>query len=103
MPSQRRISVGTTPVLIANPNPKRRRIDITFLASAIEAGNVGRLHIGKGFPPSTTLGDGNQGDPITAGGNIVDQEAYSDDPTIFKGEWWATATVADQIITVDEI
>lgn len=101
--AQKRIIIGTTPVIISNVNPKRRSIDITFIASAIEAGNVGRLHVGKGFPPSATLGDANQGDPLTAGGNIVDQEAYPDDPGVFKGQWWATASIANQIITVDEM
>ena len=81
MSAQRRFAVGTTPIVIANPNP----------------------NIGKGFPPSTTLGDGNQGDPINAGSEISDTAAYKDDPTVFKGAWWALATAANQIIIVDEI
>ena len=103
MSAQRRFAVGTTPIVIANPNPNRQSIKITFTPSSIETGNTGRVHIGKGFPPSTTLGDGNQGDPINAGSEISDTAAYKDDPTVFKGAWWALATAANQIIIVDEI
>lgn len=102
MSVQRRIVIGTDALIIANPNPQRRRMDITFLPSAIESGNTGRIHIGKGFPPSATLGDANQGDIINAGSAITDAEAYKDDPTVFKGAWWARASASGQIIVVDE-
>lgn len=103
MSAQRRFAVGTTPMLIANPNINRHSIRITFLPSAIESGNTGRVHVGKGFPPSATLGSGNQGDPLNAASEISDVEAYPNDPTVFKGAWWAIATASDQVITVDEI
>lgn len=101
--AQKRVAVGTTPVIISNVNAKRRSIVITFLPLAIEAGNVGRVHAGKGFPPSATVGDPNQGDPIVAGAQVLEQEAYPNDPSVFKGQWWATASQANQIITVDEV
>lgn len=101
--AQRRFAVGTTPIIIGNVNSKRKYWDILFLASAIEPGNVGRVHIGKGFPPSATLGDPNQGDVLLAGDGITDKESYANDPSVFKGQWWAVASQADQIIVVDEV
>lgn len=103
MSAQRRFAIGTAPVVIANPNEKRASFKVTFLPTAIESGNTGRVHIGKGYPPSTTLGDANQGDPLNAGSELADTAAYKDDPTVFKGAWWATGTASNQIIIVDEI
>lgn len=103
MSAQRRFVIGTTPIVITNPNEKRASFKVTFLPSSIESGNTGRVHIGKGFPPSTTLGDANQGDPLNAGSELADTAAYKDDPTVFKGAWWATASASNQIIIVDEI
>ena len=103
MAAQKRIVVGTSAVLLANPNPSRRSIKITFIPSAIETGNTGRIHVGKGFPPSTTLGAPNQGDPLNAGSEVSDGEAYPNDPSVFKGAWWAMASIADQVVIVDEI
>ena len=101
--SQQRVAVGTTPVIIANVNARRRSMSVTMVPSSIETGNIGRVHIGKGFPPSNVLGAANQGDPLNAGSNITDSENYPDDPTVFKGQWWAVADQANQVITVDEI
>lgn len=101
--AQRRYAIGTAPVLIANPNKIRRSLTVNMLPTGTESGNTGRVHVGKGFPPSSTLGAPNQGDPLTAGTSVVDAESYKDDPSVFKGAWWATASASDQIITVDEI
>ncbi len=101
--AQRRYVIGTAPESIANPNKIRRSLTVNMLPTGTEAGNTGRVHIGKGFPPSATLGAPNQGDPLTAGTSVEDSESYKDDPSVFKGAWWATASAANQIITVDEI
>lgn len=101
--AQRRYSIGTSVEIIANYNSKRASITITMLPSAIESGNTGRVHIGKGFPPSATLGANNQGDPLVQGGQITEVAQFKGDPSLFKGQWWAVASAAGQIITVDEM
>jgi len=100
---QQRFSIGTTPVLIANQKNIRRSIVITMLPTSVETGNTGRIHIGKGFPPTTTLGDPSQGDILIQGTQITEQEQFLNDPSVHKGQWWATASAAGQILTVDEV
>lgn len=101
--AQKRVVVGTTPVLIANVNKARASITISMIPTAIEAGNVGRVHIGKGFPPSAILGDADQGDPLIQGTQLVDVAEFPGDPSLFLDQWWATASIVAQIIIVDEM
>jgi len=101
--AQRRYSIGTSPEIIANQNDKRASLSITMLPTSIEAGNTGRIHVGKGFPPSSTLGDPNQGDPLIQGEQVQEQEQFPDDPSLHKGQWWAVASIASQILIVDEV
>jgi len=100
--AQRRYSIGTSPDIIANDKPNRGSISITMIPSSIESGNTGRVHVGKGFPPSATLGAPNQGDMLTQGTSVTDIPQFLGDPSLFKGQWWAIASAAGQIITVDE-
>ena len=73
-----------------------------MIPTSVETGNTGRVHVGKGFPPSANLGDPNQGDILTQGVQIIDSESYLGDPSVFKGQWWATASINGQVIIVDE-
>lgn len=100
--AQRRFSIGTSPEIIANYNEKRASIAITMLPTAIESGNTGRVHIGKGFVPAPTVGAPVQGDIITQGTEITDVPQYKGDPSLFRGQWWAVASAASQVIVVDE-
>jgi hypothetical protein len=99
---QRRYVVGTSPVLIANDNKARASISITMLPTAVESGNTGRVHVGKGFIPTATLGAPNQGDILLQGTTISDVPQFEGDPSLFKGQWWAIADTPNQILTVDE-
>ena len=101
--AQRRFSIGSDPVLIANSSENRVSIAITMLPSSIEPGNTGRVHIGRGFPPSATLGDPNQGDILIQGQQIIEQEQFPNDPSVFKGQWWAIASIGNQVLVVDEV
>jgi hypothetical protein len=101
--AQKRIVVGTNPVLLADFNKNRKSISIIMLPTSIETGNTGRVHVGKGFPPSNNLGDPNQGDPLIQGQQITEQEQFPGDPTVFKGQWWARASIENQVLVVDEI
>lgn len=101
--AQRRVVVGTTPVILANANAQRASIVISMLPTSVETGNTGRVHVGKGFVPSSVLGASNRGDPLPQGTEVSDIAQFSGDPSLFKGQWWAVASAADQILTVDEM
>jgi len=101
--AQKRVVVGTSPVLLADYNKYRKSISIIMLPTSIETENTGRVHVGKGFPPSNKLGDPNQGDPLIQGQQITEQEQFPNDPSVFKGQWWARASIENQVLIVDEI
>jgi hypothetical protein len=100
--SQRRITVGTTPVLLADYSPKRSSISIILLPTNIEAGNTGNLFIGKGFVPTPTIGAPTQGDILQQAGELADSSKYQGDSSVFKGQYWGVASAANQIAFVDE-
>ena len=100
--AQRRMVVGTAPVLIAQDNLARASISITQVPSAVESGNTGQVHLQKQSPPSATAGTPISGDVLTQGATISDIPQFPGDPSLFKGPWWAVADTAGQIIVVDE-
>lgn len=100
--AQRRYVIGTEPVVVANANPRRSFVSVIFLPTDIEAGNTGRVHVGKGFPPTATVGDPTQGDILQQGGEFRDEEKYEGDTSVFRGMLFARASAANQIVVVDE-
>lgn len=100
--AQRRIVVGTTPVLLADYNKNRSYISIIMLPTNVEAGNTGNLFIGKGFTPVATVGSPSQGDILQQSGELADSASYQGDTSIFKGQYWAVASTAGQVVFVDE-
>ncbi len=100
---QRRISVGTTPTLLANADTSRVYFHLLFIPSSIEAGNTGTIYVLKGGPPTAATGFGNSGDAITQSASITDSESFPNDPSVYKGQWWALATVAAQVVMIDEM
>lgn len=100
--AQRRIVVGTTPVLLADYNKYRSFISIIMLPTNVEAGNTGNLFIGKGFTPVATVGSPSQGDILQQAGEVSDSAKYKGDTSVFKGQYWAVASAANQVIFVDE-
>jgi hypothetical protein len=100
--SQRRYIVGTTPVLLADYNKYRASISIIYLPTNVEAGNTGNVFIGKGFTPVATIGSPAQGDVIQQAGEVSDSSKYKGDTSVFKGQYWAVASIANQILVVDE-
>lgn len=99
---QRRVTVGTSPVLLANANEKRGSIGVSMPPSTAESGNTGIVYVGKGFVPSSTAGNPNTGDPLAQGSQFQDVEQYDGDTSVFKGQIWAVADTAGQIVIVDE-
>lgn len=100
--AQRRITVGTTPVLLADYNKYRSFISIIFLPTNVEAGNTGNVFIGKGFTPVAVIGSPSQGDIIQQAGEVADTAKYKGDTSVFKGQYWAVASTAGQVLFVDE-
>ncbi len=97
-----RISVGTTPIVILNDNPKRASYSIVMLPTTLEPGNTGRVHIEKGFPPSAVIGAPNQGFILEQGDSLMEFKRYKEDTSIFTGKIYAVASIDNQIIVVDE-
>lgn len=100
--AQRRFVVGTAPVLVADYNKYRSSISIIFLPTNIEAGNTGNLFVGKGFVPTATVGAPTQGDILQQAGEVSDVGTYKGDTSVFKGQYWVVASIANQVIFVDE-
>lgn len=100
--AQRRIVVGTTPVLLADYNKHRSFISIILLPTNVEAGNTGNLFVGKGFTPVATVGSPSQGDILQQAGELSDSASYKGDTSVFKGQYWAVASAANQVVFVDE-
>lgn len=97
-----RVSVGTTPTLLLNPNRKRNFWSVTFLPTDIVSGNTGRVHVGKGYQPVATVGSPQQGEILLQGGEVGDEAKYRGDTSVFKGQVWAVASAADQVVEVNE-
>ena len=100
--SQRRISVGTSPEIIAQDNPSRASMSVSMPPTSIISGNTGVIFVGKGFVPQAVTGAPNSCDPISQGSQISDVPQFEGDPSLFKGQWWAVSDTADQVIIVDE-
>lgn len=98
----RTVTIGTTVTLLANANPARRRWSLQFVPSSIIAGNTGKVYIGRGFTPTATDGDANQGDVLSAGSSIEEKKAFPDDVLPWKGMLWFVASAAGQILVFDE-
>lgn len=100
--SQRRVIVGTSPVILANHNAQRSSISVTYVPSIVETGNTGTLFIGKGFPPSAVLGNPNQGDPVKQSSVFSISSNIPDRSDVFRGQIWAVSDTAGQVVIVDE-
>ena len=95
------VTVGVTPVLALMGNAARVGWRITFPATGIIAGNTGRVHVGRGFPPSTDLTTPTIGDPLQNGGELTEARQFKEE-RIWQGEVWLNATVAAQVVIVEE-
>lgn len=100
--AQRRFSVGTSPVLLAQSNPNRGSITVSMPPTSVISGNTGVVFVGKGFVPQAVTGAPNSGDPINQGSQVTDVPQFDGDPSLFKGQWWAISDTADQVLIVDE-
>ncbi|MGH7174805.1 MAG: hypothetical protein ACREGR_00400, partial [Minisyncoccia bacterium] len=98
----RTVFIGTNPVLLSSPNARRRYWTLEFTPSSIVAGNTGHVFVGRGFVPTATIGDPNQGDVLNPGAAIDETPTYAGDPSVYKGEIWAVADAANQQCTYDE-
>ena len=72
-----------------------------MFSTGIEAGNTGRVHIGRNFAPTSTLGQPNTGDILVQGAEISEETTYPEEE-VFRGDIWLTASAADQRVQVEE-
>lgn len=100
MPAQ--LLVGTVPKLLLGPNLTRRGWTATFPPTQLFAANTGRVHLGLGFIPSTVVGSPAQGFVLIPGSFIGDEKLWEQDKGVYRGEIWAVASIAGQLLWVDE-
>ena len=94
--------VGTTAILLLNPNPRRKRWQVQFLPNSVDAGNSGSLFISKGEVPSGVVGSPSQGEALVPGAGIDEADKTRQEDFCWKGSVWAVAANADQTIVFDE-
>lgn len=96
------ILTTTRPTLILNENPKRKRIMIQMQPFDVDGNNTGLIHIGTGFQPVATVGHPSQGEILLQAGAIVEPAAGEKISERFKRTIWATSSLANQTLTVEE-
>jgi len=96
------LTVGTTPVIAFVSNGIRKAWRVLMFGSSDFAGNTGRVHVAKGFVPSSVLGAPDQGDFIKQTEEVAERERFPDDPTVYKGDVWVIASAASQTVLFEE-
>ena len=96
------ITIGTTPLILLNPNKNRVRWSFQFVPSSIISGNTGKIYLGRGFIPNATDGDPNQGESLIAGAAIEEKKQFKEDVLPYKGPIWIVASAASQIAVLEE-
>lgn len=98
------INLDTTrPTLLLNANPLRLKLFLQMQPINVDNGNSGRIHIGKGFQPNSTVGDPNQGEVLLAGAAIEEIKQFEGDTRPYKGPIWATSSTANQTLVIEEV
>lgn len=92
----------TTPTVILNANPQRRRFTIQMQAELVDANNIGKVYIGVGFQPRATVGAHLQGEVLIQSAVIEKPEAGHVLEENEKAVVWAVADTADQTLIVEE-
>lgn len=93
----------TNPKLILHANAQRKRVQIQMQPSTVDSDNTDqRVHVGRGFQPSTTVGAELQGLVLTPGASIDEPGVSNDLDESYKQNVWATATAAGVSIIVEE-
>jgi hypothetical protein len=95
------LTVGTSAVLALIGNQARVGWRVTYPATGIVAANTGRLHVGRGFQPSTDLASPIIGDMLQNGGELAEARQFKEEK-IWQGDVWLIDTVAAQTIIVEE-
>ncbi len=95
-------TVGTDPVQAMGDNDGRRAWTVIMPATSIVAGNTGRVHVGLGFIPSTVVSSPAQGFALVAGEQIGDEMIFEGDISVYRGSVWLVASVAGQVVWIDE-
>ena len=92
----------TTPIVILNANPARRRFTIQMQAELVDANNLGKVFIGVGFQPTATVGAHLQGEVLIQSAVIEKPESGHVLEDNEKAIIWAVSDTADQTIIVEE-
>jgi hypothetical protein len=94
-------TIGTTPALALMGNVGRIAWRVTMPSSAVIPANTGRVHVGRGFQPSTDFTTPIIGDFVSSGGEVREAKAFKEDK-VFNGDLWLVASIAGQVVIVEE-
>lgn len=97
-----RIAVGTTPMQVLAPNPRRTKWEVEFLPSSIVAGNTGLVYMGIGSPPGNALTKISYDAVMNPGASNERNTKDGHSDMEVKNAIWLQADTADQICLVRE-
>lgn len=92
----------TTPTLILDANPQRKRFVVQMQAELVDANNTGKVYVGVGFQPTATVGAPLQGEVLIQSAVIEKPEVGGRLEESEKAAVWAVADTADQTLVVEE-
>ncbi len=72
-----------------------------MFSTTVSPGNTGRVHVGRDIPPTTVVGEPNAGDVLVQGSEIAESQSYPTED-IYLGSIWGTASIAAQVVQVEE-
>ncbi len=96
------LTVGTTPLQALQDNSSRRAWVVIMPSSGLVAANTGTVFVGLGWIPTGVVSAPDQGFAIQQGNQVGDQQLFLEDVTVFKGSIWLVASIAGQIVWVDD-
>ncbi len=93
----------TTPFLLLNPNPKRKRLLIQMRSTIVDANNSGNVKVGYGAQPNTGDANPTTGDMLTQGSYVDKNEVQGTMPPAARESIWLYSSAASQTIDYEEM
>lgn len=97
-----RLVIGTSPVQVLAPNPKRTKLEIQFVPSSIESGNTGNIFLAIGHPPGTALSKLTYDEVLNAGASVVKNKDSGDSDREVKSAIWLVSDTTSQVVMISE-
>lgn len=95
--------VGTSPVQVALPNPRRHIISVQLLPNNIVAGNTGLVFGKFGSAPTASLNSNSWDFVLNAGAQDGSNLYETRDQSVHKGDLWLISDTADQQVNMVDV